>query len=357
MHNTGMNARTLLPGITLLALTATATATVAGAQAQAGVVAVSQQSGTTARLIAISAVSANIAWASGERGTFVRTIDGGDTWTPGQVAGAERLQFRDVHAVDERTAYLLSIGNGSDSRIYKTIDAGATWKLQFKNADSAAFYDCFDFFDAWRGVAVGDAVLGELAILTTVDGGEHWTRVAPRTLPPAMQGEGSFASSGTCIVAKHNGHAWFGTTKGRVLRSTDFGKTWKVSLTPVTVRKDSTGVTSVSFLDDRTGMAFGGYRALPGDTLVAFTSDGGASWIPRARPEFGPMYGGVYVQGALSPTVVAVGPQGSAYSRDHGVTWNSIDHLDYWGLGFAPSTATIGWAVGSNGRITKLTGF
>ena len=223
------------------------------AHRQGGVVVEPQQSGTTARLIAVSAVGANVVWASGERGTFVRTTNAGYTWTPGQVPGAERLQFRDVHAVDDHTAYLLSIGKGADSRIYKTNDAGATWKLQFTNADSAAFYDCFDFFTPERALAIGDAVNGELAILTTSDGGEHWTRVAPRTLPLALPGEGSFASSGTCIIARKNGQAWFGTTKSRVLRSTDFGKSWKVSLTPI-ASSDTTGVTSINDAGDESDL-------------------------------------------------------------------------------------------------------
>ena len=55
------------------------------------------------------------------------------------MAGAESLEFRDVHAVDAATAYLLSIGSGEQSRIYKTTDAGLTWVLQFTNPEHAGF--------------------------------------------------------------------------------------------------------------------------------------------------------------------------------------------------------------------------
>src|SRR4051794_23423339 len=94
---------------------------------------------TTADFRGLCAVSARVAWVSGTRGTFGRTTDGGATWTVGTIAGAERLDLRDIEAFGETTAYALSIGTGEDSRIYKTTDGGTTWALQFKNADAEAF--------------------------------------------------------------------------------------------------------------------------------------------------------------------------------------------------------------------------
>jgi photosystem II stability/assembly factor-like uncharacterized protein len=92
-----------------------------------------QHSGTINRLQAISPVNSQVVWASGVGGTFVRTTDGGRPWEPGVVAGAELLQFRDVHGVSATEAYLLSAGVGEDSRLYKTVNGGASWTLQFKN--------------------------------------------------------------------------------------------------------------------------------------------------------------------------------------------------------------------------------
>src|SRR5207247_10405784 len=75
----------------------------------------------------LCAVSAQVAWVSGTKGTFGRTVDGGKTWQAGTVPDAEKLDFRDVKAFDDKTAYLLSIGPGEDSRIYKTLDRAKTW--------------------------------------------------------------------------------------------------------------------------------------------------------------------------------------------------------------------------------------
>src|ERR1700751_1118135 len=72
-----------------------------------------QKSNTTASLFGLSIVNANLVWASGTGGTFVRTTDGGETWQAGTVAGAEKLDFRDVYAIDGETAYLMSIGKGN----------------------------------------------------------------------------------------------------------------------------------------------------------------------------------------------------------------------------------------------------
>jgi photosystem II stability/assembly factor-like uncharacterized protein len=58
---------------------------------------------------------------------------------PGTWRGA--LDFRDVEALDGKTAWLLSIGEGSDSRIYKTTDGGDRWALQFQNERADAFFD------------------------------------------------------------------------------------------------------------------------------------------------------------------------------------------------------------------------
>src|SRR5213078_1515212 len=85
-----------------------------------------QTSGVTARLRGVSAVSDRVTWASGSGSTVLRTADGGVTWQRLTVT-TDTLDFRDIDAVDERTAFALSIGNGSASRIYKTIDGGATW--------------------------------------------------------------------------------------------------------------------------------------------------------------------------------------------------------------------------------------
>ena len=49
---------------------------------------------------------------------------------------------------------------------------------------------------------------------------------------------------------------------------------------------------------------------------------------------------------------VAVGPGGSALTSDGRATWQSIDNVDYWSVGFAEDGT--GWMVGPGGRITRI---
>jgi photosystem II stability/assembly factor-like uncharacterized protein len=317
-----------------------------------------QRSGTDALLIAVSVVDSAIVWVSGARGTWARSVDGGATWITGVVAGADSLQFRDVHALDAANAFLLSIGEGEQSRIYRTTDGGASWVLQFTNREPRGFFDCFGFWDARAGFAFSDSFDGRFLLIETADGGGSWTEVAPERLPAAQEGEGSFAASGTCVAVHGDSLAWIGTgasaAGARVLRTTDRGRTWVAASTPI-VAGSAAGIASVAFRDARHGAALGGDIALPDSVRdnVALTSDGGATWTLGGRPSFtGAVYGGAWVPGAPQPTLVAVGPRGVSVSADGGRVWAPVDTLNHWGIGMAGPGR--GWLVGPGGRITRI---
>src|SRR5215213_1876914 len=142
---------------------------------------------TKASLRGLSVVSERIIWASGTGGTFLKTTDGGKTWTIGKVPGAEKLDFRDVEAFDAQTAYLLSIGDGENSRIYKTTDGGATWKMQFKNTNGRAFFDAIAFWDKNNGIAMSDPVDGKYLLFSFTEGETRRALDAYNT-PPAKPG-------------------------------------------------------------------------------------------------------------------------------------------------------------------------
>jgi photosystem II stability/assembly factor-like uncharacterized protein len=304
----------------------------------------------------VSVVSPQIVWVSGHNGTYARTLDGGDTWKAAVVPDADTLQWRDVYAVSADTAYLLSAGNGELSRIYKTTDGGSSWTQLLVNRDSAAFFDCFDFWDASRGVAFSDAVNGRFVLMSTTDG-STWTRVPDDALPPAQPGEGSFAASGTCVAVQPGGHAWIGTGNAptaRVLHTPDYGRSWTAATVPIE-GGEAAGLASVVFRDARNGLALGGPIGRPDDTttVVARTSDGGRTWQPGGWTGFrGAVYGAAYVPGARTPTVVAVGPRGASVSRDDGITWSVVDTASYWSVGAASPDAI--WLVGPRGRIVRM---
>ena len=310
-----------------------------------------QTSGVTARLRGVSAASADVVWASGTEGTVIRTEDGGKTWRRLTVPGAEKLDLRDIDAVDERTAYVLSIGNGDASRIYKSSDAGATWTLQFRNGDPKAFFDAMAFRDARRGFAFSDSIDGTFVILRTDDGGSNWTRIAPGSLPPALPGEGAYAASGSNVVVRGD-RVWIATTASRVLRSLDGGRSWAVAQTPV-VTGPSAGIFSVAFAGDSDGIVVGGDFKKETDATdnAAVTHDGGRTWA-MVKGLSGYRSAVAYVPGQ-SRTIVAVGPSGSDISTDGGRTWHAVPGPGFHAIGFAPSSR-IGWAVGEKGSIGRI---
>jgi photosystem II stability/assembly factor-like uncharacterized protein len=315
-----------------------------------------QTSDVTARLRGVSAVDERVAWASGSDATVLRTSDGGVTWRKLNVT-SEMLDFRDVDAIDAQTAYVLSIGNGPASRIYKTTDSGATWTMQFKNEDPKVFLDAMSFWDANHGIVFGDSVDGQFYLLTTENGGRSWSRVPAVALPRALENEGAFAASGTNIAVFGKTHAWIGTgagSKARVLRTADRGRSWQIAETPLAAGP-STGIFSIAFRDAKHGVIAGGDYRKEQEAVdnLAVTNDGGITWkLVKGLSGFRSVV--AYVPGVKTRALVALGPSGGDYSLDDGQTWSPLEGRGFDTFSFIPRKS-IGWAAGASGGIGKLT--
>ncbi len=319
---------------------------------------ISQPSGSTASFRGISAVNADVVWVSGSNGTCLRRTDGGKTWRALAVPGAEKFDFRAVYAFDDRMAYLMSAGPGAQSQVYRTLDGGSHWDRVLSNPDPDGFFDALAFWDRKHGMVLGDPVAGRFVVLTTNDGGATWHRQNP---PPALKGEGAFAASNSCLTLRINHgrlETWFGTGgpgAARVFHSTDAGRTWSVTTTPIRNDGASAGIFSLAFADDQHGVAVGGDYSKPDQDQhdIAVTSDGGRTWSEPA---------GVRPRGFRSAVAflpdrkiwIAVGTSGSDASYDGGNAWAAFDSGAFNAVGGASSEAI--WAVGPKGRIARLTG-
>jgi photosystem II stability/assembly factor-like uncharacterized protein len=336
-----------------------------------------QKSGTTQLLIAVSPVNSRVVWAAGAGGTYVVTTNGGETWKSAVVPGAESLQFRDVHAVSDKVAYLSSVGNNTtDFRIYKTIDGGATWTIQFTNQTANAFYDCFAFWTPRRGIAHSDSVNGVFPDLRTTDG-TTWDSIAAH-MPAALSGEASFAASGTCVATEGERNAWIatgGSTIARILATRDGGDTWNAYDTPL-VSSPSAGGVSVAFRDSRHGVLGGGDLNSNASADMANSDDGGRTWTLTTKPPVdGTIFCLAYIRGTQhgegfgnheeygderDRAVVITANEApnfdtgeAAWTPDEGRTWFKIPGVSgFWAVAFANPEA--GWFVGSNGEIIKI---
>jgi photosystem II stability/assembly factor-like uncharacterized protein len=347
-----------------------------------------QTSGTTQLLIDVSPVNSRVVWAAGTGGTFVVTTDGGEHWKSGVVPGAESLQFRDVQGVSDKVAYLMSIGdNTADFKIYKTVDGGANWTIEFTNETVNAFYDCFAFWTPDRGITHSDSVNGVFPDIRTTDG-KTWHSIAAH-MPPALAGEASFSASGTCIATEGQQDAWIATGGGsiaRILATRDGGDTWKAYDTPL-LSSPSAGGVLVAFRDGFHGILGGGDLASNDAAATATSDDGGRTWkLTNKPPVQGAIFCLAYVRGMqslyndrggyndgdrrggddegfgrdLDRAVVITaetepdfssGP--AAWTPDEGRTWFAIPGANgFWAVAFANPQA--GWFVGNNGQILKI---
>lgn len=311
---------------------------------------------TEVELRGLSVVSPRVVWASGMRGTVLRTIDGGQTWERDTVPGASSLDFRAIAATSREVAHALSIADSS--RIYRTTDGGRTWSLQFVATRKGSFFDAIQFWDARHGIAMSDPVDGHFLIIATEDGGDTWHEMPASGMPLALKGEGGFAASGTCLVVSGDSDAWLvsgGAAVARLYHSTDRGRTWTVHDTPLRAGSPTMGIFSAAFRDARHGVIAGGdYQqpALRGRNFAA-TNDGGVTWTlaDSASSPLGYRSAVAFVPESSGRRLVAVGLTGTDVSRDGGRTWTPVDSVPYNSVGFAADGS--GWAVGPKGRIAR----
>jgi photosystem II stability/assembly factor-like uncharacterized protein len=318
-----------------------------------------QKSGTDASLRGVSAVDGSIAWASGSKGTVLRTVDGGKTWVRRPVPGADGLDFRDIEAFSADSARILAIGR--PARIFATEDGGATWTETYTNDTPGIFLDAFAWFDAQTALVLGDPLDGRFFLLTSSFGGRIWSFMPLDCRPLAEKDEGAFAASGTCIRADARGDVWFvtGGSVARAFHSRDWGKTWTAKALPLLSGQASFGAYSIDFLDDKTGVVVGGdYRTeAAADRNAAWTADGGATWTPAADKRPAGFRECVAFSPGPGPRIaVTVGPSGSDLSTDAGRTWAPLPGpAGFHSLAFAPSpSGRTAWAVGKGGLIARL---
>lgn len=312
---------------------------------------VKQTVDTTASFRGLSVVDKNTVWASGTRGTVIRTTDGGGTWSVIKVPDAEKLDFRDIEAFDANTAYILSIGNGDSSRIYKTTDGGKSWTLQFKNTNEKAFFDAMACWDRNNCVAMSDPIDGKYVLIGTKDG-TTWKAMDTDKMASAKTGEAAFAASGTCLITQGRNRLLLvsGGTDARVFRSENRGVSWLVADTPIVKGAAGSGIFSIAMLNGKRGIIVGGNYEKPeeNDRSLAHTLDGGRTWVAGSGLS-GFRSGVAYIDGQ---TVVAVGSSGSDISNDGGKSWRNIDKLSYNAVQAKGSDAV--WAVGEKGMVARM---
>lgn len=299
-----------------------------------------------ASLRGLSPVSDQVCWASGSGGTWLKTTDGGVTWEHGVVAGLDSVDFRSIQAFDATTAVVASAGQ--PALILRTEDGGRTWDSVHEEGDQA-FFDGISFLNNKRGFVIGDPINGNWMILETLDGGKNWKSL--ENLPPAEKGEAAFAASASSLIASKSGLI-FGT--GGAVSNLYFysfsDQTWDKVKTPMLQGEASQGIFAVTSTESGIVAVGGDYTKLDSRDRNAIKFGADSFENPVASP-LGYRSGLAYFEKV--GFMLAVGPSGSDFSKDGGLTWENFSKIGYHAVKVS-SEGNSTWASGGNGRIGRL---
>ena len=319
-----------------------------------------QTSGIDTNLRAVSAYALpaedggefRVVWASGSNGVILESADESwRRWTRFHVPDGEALDFRGIVAFKGGTTYVMSSGEGDKSRIYKTIDGGPTWKLQYSDTRKEFFLDSIACLSEKECIALGDPIDGKFILLKTSDG-EHWNPLPTDNMPSALGGEGAFAASNSCIVLRGN-EIYFGTggPTARVFHSPDGGLSWTVARTPIVQGNPSSGIFALAFDGNSRLIAIGGDYKQPdySERVAAYSADKGNAWQLAAKQPSGFRFAVAYLENGRW---IAAGPGGEDVSTDGGAHWKHTDSLNLNALTILG--ADDAWAVGAKGTIAHF---
>lgn len=309
--------------------------------------------GLDTKQLYIVPIDANTCWGtlfsvSSSQASYIRTVNGGTTWTASTIPGLSGIAASSMSAVDGQTAWIAFAEGSTSSGVYRTTNGGTSWTKQTTAFPSGSNPRFVKFFDTTSGLAVGNPNGGFWEIYTTTDGGNNWTRVASDSIPLPLSGEAAYLAGAPCSYGGR--WFWFPTNRQSVYRTTNRGRSWTVS------RNAYPGAIGmgVAFRDSLNGL-------LSGDgSTVGFrkSTDGGVTWAQVSAPSgvtasFVTAVPGTRSYVASSFDLFGWTP-GSAYTRDDGATWTAIDNRNHGRAAFLSSS--IGWSGGGNDSLYRWTG-
>jgi len=314
------------------------------------------------RLYCMDFVDSLCGWFGSSAGTILHTIDGGNSWEI-QYTGINNLYFNSIDFIDQQHGWVAGNPDGGPSYIFHTFDGGESWEIQA--VDSSGNFRVITFIDKHHGWVSLDG--GN--IYYTIDGGENWELgyagkgvVTSIVFLDSLHGwadgqhgmpllysedggkswkaDSTVGKKGVKVFFLDSQHGWV-TSRERVLRTMDGGKTWLEDLPKVSDEL----LTDIFFVDTFTGWV------ASGDMGTYRTTDGGWTWEQITTTSSDIKWGGYRFFTPLSGWI------------DFSRTWDGGRTLVNQKKGFTLSTLwdvdfideNTGWVVGSNGLIAKTT--
>lgn len=289
-----------------------------------------QTSGITTPLYSVSAVDDNIAWACGEDGVVLRTINAGVNWAATTSVGAS-IDLYTIRGIDALTA--LAGGASSTAGVaYKTIDGGVTWTQTFNQP--GGFINSVTKFNGFPVCGMGgDPVGGRWSSFISYDFGSTWDSTG--LYHPAAPGEAGWNNS-FCQPYDVGFYSFFGTNNTRIYQPFGDG-TVLTHPTPGLVNSTAIWANNSS-------------RIMTGGNIMLYSANGGANWTNVNAIGTGDILG---ITGGDSKWYYVRGSS-VYYSPDDGANWSN-DHTatgTYNHINVSPAGLNM-WAVRNNGGISR----
>ena len=300
----------------------------------------------------LSVVNDSVIWVSGSNGYIGRSEDAGNTWKFQQIHPYDSAEFRDIEAIDNNTAIVMS--SVQPACILKTSDGGKTWKEVFRNDDPKAFLDAFDFYQN-KGICIGDPIQNWFYLLATSDGGETWTEIKNK---PAinLDSTAAFAASGSIIQWLDEKNIVFvtGGKTAALFRSKNSGKKWKMYTTPMISGDASQGIFSMDFTNLNFGVIGGGDYLQPENNVQNFYFTDNVSksqFVWNKAPAN--LSGYISCLKIVDSNVISCGTKGVDISDMLKKTTLNISKEGFNVIGTSQSGKVV-YLAGNNGKIGKL---
>lgn len=270
---------------------------------------------------AVDAVSENVIYAGGYGGSFLKSADGGSTWTSLGIGSADWVT--DIHFENELNGWVVaSPGSTDPGDILKTTDGGKTWT----SVHDKYRYSSMD----WPSASVGYAGTWEGLIVKTIDGGKNWSVV---NVPSSSNLHKLF------FVDESYGFAV--GTDYKLYRTSNGGVSWDVFSHP--------GIKAVYFHDRSNGFCVNEYGE------IGHSNDGGATFTYWSSPypeyklhdiAFSDALNGVAIGGLDCANGTCTPKPAIFVTHDGGLSWaNDTDHphvgqdIGFYAIDFSPKGA------------------
>lgn len=289
----------------------------------------------------------SVSWGDG----VYRSSDAGRTWTHVGLADTAHVGRIVIHPKDPKTVWVAALGRlwgpNSERGVFKTVDAGRTWRrVLFRNDDTGAVDLALDPHDPntlyaslWQvrrdAFAGGNPAIGTgpgSGLFKSTDGGETWTRMR-RGLPERPLGRCGLAVSRKdprIVYAVVQTDRTSTTTQGQpaktsrdtdlggVFRSADRGETW-AKINDLCPRPFYYGQIRLDPKDERRVYVLG--------LALHVSGDGGRTFANTGALDVHADHHALWIDPRDSDHLILGGDGGLNFSYDRAKTWEHLTNL------------------------------